>query len=110
MAKDILKHEGAKISDVREVIDSRPAGVYANLTFMNRLEWFQPVRQRVVQGHSVHFCGHRKRVILSEALVRGKGCERRGFLRRASGFAAHLKTIVHRADQAKKRLVTASAA
>ena len=42
--QNILKHEGAEISDVREIVDGGAAGIDANFARMQRVEGFEAVR------------------------------------------------------------------
>ena len=75
--QNVLKHEGSEISDVREVIYRRPAGVHAHFALMNGLEGLQAICQRVVQVYLFHFRAVCKSVILSEASLRSQPSNRR---------------------------------
>ena len=65
-AQNVLKHEGTKISDVREIVDRRAASVDANFALVNRLERFQAICKRVVEADVGGFGGGHESNILAD--------------------------------------------
>ena len=53
-AQDVLEHEGAEISDVREGVDRGAAGVHADLAGMKRHERFLAAAERVLKDDVAH--------------------------------------------------------
>jgi hypothetical protein len=70
--KNILKHERAEISDVREIVDGRSAGVNSYFARMQRLKRFKTAGKRVVKAYIVHFGNVHKGVIVADAPNCGK--------------------------------------
>ncbi len=59
-AQDVLKSEGAQVSDVDEVVHRRPAGVHSDHISVERSEGLDLLREGVVEAQ-----GHRGDVYLS---------------------------------------------
>ena len=71
--QDVLEDEGAKIADVREVVDRGAAGVDADFALVERLEGLEAAGERVVEAYVGHFQDIGKRTIVAEGRVWGKG-------------------------------------